>query len=207
MSNNTNPIPTGKMEVIALSVLLTGLIFKIAHWPFAGPMIVISLGTLAAVYTIRGFEIVSYVREEDILDAIENGKFEQKEKPFTLVNIATGILLAITCIGILFRLMYWPFSQPYLSIACVGLPIAFAGLYIARSKSVLKETAKIYLFKSIRVAVFFTVAATLYFTSLKTQIDVENWDDPEMARLKYKAMSNPTNVEYKKEYLEYRKTK
>lgn len=53
---------------------------------------------------------------------------------------------------------------------------------------------------------FFTAAVTLYFTSIKTQIEVENWSDPELAGIKYKYISNPTNEAYRKEYLDYKKT-
>ena len=192
MNNNVSPIPIGKIEIVGLVLFFAGVISRMLHFPFSGPITVISLATLACVYIIGAFEIL----------IIKEG-----EKPYTFLNIATGFLLAIACIGILFRLMYWPFSKIHLTIAYVGLPIVFMGLYVVKEKVVFKETAKMYLLKLIRVTAFFAVAATLYSISLKTQIAIENWDDAEMARLKYKYISNQSNPQYKEEYLQYRKTK
>jgi len=192
MNKNLNPLPTDKMEVIGIVLFLIALTLRFIHLPFSGPLTVISLGTLAMVHVVRGFEMVS---------------FEENENQSNAVNMVTGLVLAIACIGILFRLMYWPFSQMHLTIASFGLPIVFGWLYIVRSKVVYKETSQVYFLKLVRVAVFFALAAMLYSISLKTQIDIENWDDAEMARLKYKYMSNQTNAEYKKEYLDYRNSK
>lgn len=192
MNKNVNPLPTGIMEVIGTILFVVGLVLRMLHLPFSGPLTVISLGTLAMVYVVSGFEILNV---------------KEGEKPYTFLNIATGLILAISCIGILFRLMYWPMSQMHLTIACVGLPIVFIGLYVVKSKVAFKETAKIYSLKLLRVCVVFAFAATLYSISLKTQIDIENWDDAEMARLKYRYISNQKNEAYKKEYLEYRKAK
>lgn len=192
INQNANPLPLAKMEVIGSILFFVGLAFKFAHYPFSGPLTVVSLGTLAIIYWMRSFERVSY---------------EEDEKQDTLVNILAGVSLGISCIGILFRLMYWPGSQNILTIACIGLPIIFCWLFMVRSKVIYKETAQVYFLKLVRVALFFLLAATLYSTSLKTQIDVEQWDDAEMARLKYKHISNPKNVQFKEEYIEYSNSK
>ncbi|WP_299253448.1 hypothetical protein [uncultured Cytophaga sp.] len=192
VNTHLNPLPTGKVEIAGIALFLIALFLRFTHLPFSGPLTVLSLGTLAVIYIIRGFEIIG---------------FQQDEKQFNAVNMITGVILSITCIGILFRLMYWPFSQMHLTIACFGLPIAFGWLFTVRTKVIYKETAHVYFLKLIRVAVFFALAATLYSISLKTQIDIENWDDTKMAELKYKYMSNQNNAQYREEYLEYRKNK
>jgi len=204
--NYENPFPAviARMERIALILFLIGITFKILHYPFAGPMLIISLGTLAIVYAMDGFQLIS--TQYEVLDGFQTESIKQ-ENQSSLLNIVTGLFLSIACIGLLFRLMYWPFSQPYLAIATVGLPVVFCWMFTVRSKVVFEETAKKYLFKMLRITLFFALTATLYSISLKTQIDLENWNDPEMARLKYRALSNPTNKAYKKDYLEYRKTK
>jgi hypothetical protein len=186
------PLPTGLIEKISLVLLPIGLALKLAHIPFAGPILTVALSSLAMAYTIGSFQRAS---------------LKEDEKPFTLLNIATGLILALTCIGILFRLMYWPFGQNHLTIACIGLPIIFGWLFHARKNVVYPETARVYALKSLRVAVFFTLAAILYLTPVKTQIEFEHPDDPEMARLKYKHITNPQNTTYKQEYLDYRNTK
>ncbi|MGN6647317.1 MAG: GldL-related protein [Cytophaga sp.] len=206
MTENSSSFKTNKMEYIGFAALVAGLLMKINHLPFSGPLLIIALGTLAIVFIINGFQRVGAGADysPEVLDVLQE---QREEKQHGVLNIMTGILLAIACIGILFRLMYWPFSKPYLSIATVGLAFVFGWMYFVRSKATTEEIKKKYLFKLIHVAIFFVFAAALNFASLKTQIDVENWNDPELARLKYQYMSNPHNEAYRQEYLDYQKTR
>ena len=206
MAENDNVFKINKIEYISFAAFIAGLVMKFNHWPFAGPVIVLSLGTLAMVFVIGGFQRVNNATAGN-LDLIDELQEQREEKQHGALNIMTGILLAIACIGILFRVMYWPFSKPYLFIATVGLAIVFGWMYFLRSKMTVEEVKKKYLFKLVSVAVFFVLAATLNFISLKTQIDIENWNDPELARIKYRYMSNPHNEAYRQEYLDYQKTR
>ncbi len=206
MAENSNLLKTNKMEYISFAAFIGGLIMKFNHWPFSGPVILVSLGTLAMVFAINGFQRVGSATVSN-LNVLHEIQEKQEEKQHAALNIITGLLLSIACIGVLFRVMYWPFSKPYLSIATVGLAVVFGWMYFVRSKMTDEEMKKNYLFKLVRVALFFVFAATLNFTSLKTQIDIENWHDPELARIKYQYMSNPHNEAYRQKYLDYQKTR
>jgi hypothetical protein len=205
MAENNNLFKTNKIEYISFAAFIAGLIMKLNQLPFSGPILIIALGTLAVFFVINGFQRVDgKLYSTGVLDELQE---EREVKQYGLLNIATGILLAIACIGILFRLMYWPFSKPYLSAATVGLAVVFGWMYFIRSKMTAGEMKRKYLFKLAHVAVFFVFAAALNFTSLKAQIDIENWNDPELARIKYQYMSNPHNETYRQEYLDYQKTR
>ncbi|MDO7741275.1 MAG: gliding motility protein GldL, partial [Flavobacteriales bacterium] len=45
-----------KMYGIGASVVIIGALFKIQHWPGAGPMLVLGLGTEAIIFFFSAFE-------------------------------------------------------------------------------------------------------------------------------------------------------
>jgi gliding motility-associated protein GldL len=45
-----------KLYGIGASVVIVGALFKIMHWPFAGPMLVVGLGTEAIIFLFSAFE-------------------------------------------------------------------------------------------------------------------------------------------------------
>lgn len=45
-----------KVYGLGAAVVIVGALFKIMHWPFAGPMLVVGLGTEAAIFAISAFQ-------------------------------------------------------------------------------------------------------------------------------------------------------
>tara|TARA_B110000503_G_scaffold135913_1_gene217327 strand:- start:16213 stop:16971 length:759 start_codon:yes stop_codon:yes gene_type:complete len=45
-----------KMYGIGASIVIIGALFKIQHWPFAGPMLIVGLGTEAIIFFFSAFE-------------------------------------------------------------------------------------------------------------------------------------------------------
>lgn len=45
-----------KLYGIGASVVIVGALFKIMHWPFAGPMLIVGLGTEAVIFFFSAFE-------------------------------------------------------------------------------------------------------------------------------------------------------
>jgi gliding motility-associated protein GldL len=45
-----------KVYGLGAAVVIIGALFKIMHWPFAGPMLVVGLGTEAAIFAISAFQ-------------------------------------------------------------------------------------------------------------------------------------------------------
>src|SRR5680860_155040 len=46
----------GLLYGLGASVVIIGALFKIMHWPFAGPMLVIGLSTEAVIFAFSAFE-------------------------------------------------------------------------------------------------------------------------------------------------------
>ena len=78
---------------ITLSMMLTGVLFKIMHWPGAG--ILITLGIVLIVLVILPFYFVTSYRS-------------QVEKKNPLYPIVGYITLALILAGALFKIMHWP---------------------------------------------------------------------------------------------------
>src|SRR5690606_13332291 len=45
-----------KLYGIGAAVVIVGALFKIMHWPFAGPMLIAGLGTEAVIFFFSAFE-------------------------------------------------------------------------------------------------------------------------------------------------------
>ncbi len=199
-----------KLEKIIISIALLGILMKFFHIPFAGPILVVSLGTLALLYFPLGFYIL---------------RNEGANKKSGLLNVA-GLLFAIIVIGILYKLMYWPFAGQMLLSGVFGLVILFAVLLFIQKfspssgiekeenlhyKNALLEEEKTEdngdLNKNllIRTTIYLSLGVLFFFTTNAMLIKIQHRDDPEMARLKIQWFENPNNPEYKKLFDDYRR--
>lgn len=91
MKNSTKTI-----GVLALALMAFGAMFKIMHWPFAGIMLAISFVFLTFVF----FPALLYVMYRDVN--------EKKQLGIYVVAFISG---AIFFMGVLFKLMHWPFAN------------------------------------------------------------------------------------------------
>ena len=100
---------------ITLSMMLTGVLFKIMHWPGAG--ILITLGIVLIVLVILPFYFVTSYRS-------------QVEKKNPLYPIVGYITLALILAGALFKIMHWPGAGIMIEVGIGFVILGFTPLYL-----------------------------------------------------------------------------
>lgn len=176
-----------KTEKVFGGIILVGLIFKFMHWPFAGPLLVIGLGTLSMLYLAAGFYFFS---DENI------------KRQNLALSIVSGFALSSACSGILFKLMFWPIGGA-LIMAVITVPTILAITFWLKSKTKRTDLTTYYNNMIVRSAVMTVLVAVFYFTSSVSLIKIIHSDDPEWVRLQTQSYLHPENEEYRKEYKEY----
>lgn len=89
---------------IAIILMCLGYLFKLMHWPGAGPILVLSLGFLSLFYLP-----VYYIYKRKVLN---NWKIR--------LTIGLGIFcLSAFILGVLFKIMHWPGAGPLLVVSMV----------------------------------------------------------------------------------------
>jgi len=176
-----------KTEKVFAGIFLVGLLFKLMYWPFSGVLLVISLGTLAMIYFGGGFYFFS------------DKKISRQNFPLSIIS---GVFLAFVVLGILFKLMYWPFSHIYLLVGTYTTPVLLIITYLLKSKAT--EELKVY-YKNIflRISVWALLCVTFFLTPTSVLLKIQHRNDPELARLKTQLFSDNTNIEYKKQLDDY----
>jgi hypothetical protein len=171
----------------ALGVLfLISLLFRLMHWNGGDFLLLITLSALSLVYFPLSFYFFS-------------GK-NLKDQNVPL-SIAAGLFLSITTTGVLFKQMHWKGSQPLLLIGTVAALVLLVVSLFMKSK----ESASSNYYKQllVRSGVLGGLALVLYFTPMSTLLHIQHWDDAQLAKLKYRSFSNPSNAEYRNELIEY----
>lgn len=176
-----------KTEKALSIVFIFSLLFKLMHWPGAGPLMILSLLGLAFCYFPFGFYFFSY----------KNFKTQNIG-----ISIVFGWLLSVSIIGILFKLMYWPGSGPML---IVGATTAFmlagvAVILFARSTDLLKNYYKNLL---IRTVVLLVISLVCLLIPNSVFINHYYSNEPELKELYLKQQENPQDESIQKEIEEY----
>ncbi|MDF2435669.1 MAG: hypothetical protein K0Q95_45 [Bacteroidota bacterium] len=176
-----------KTEKTLALLFFIGVLFKVMHWPGAGPLIVVSLSTLAILY----FPLAFYFFCDKTI--------KHQNLPLSVVS---GFFLSIIPIGLAFKLQHWPGAQIYLLIGIITSPIILTTVYVLRERAPINLS--VYYNNMLkRTAVSFIFATILYFTPNDRLIIIQHWDDPEFARLKILYFSDPGNAEYERQYNDY----
>lgn len=126
---------------ISLAMIMFGTVFKIMHWPGAGPLLVFGFFILCAVF----FPVAVYV----------NYKNASKKKNLIL-HISVLISGIIFMIGVIFKIMHWPGSGRmlfvgYLSLLFIVLPIL---LLVKIKNAEQKKDKRIYILGIIALTIF-----------------------------------------------------
>ena len=98
------------------AIFTIGLLFKFMHWPYAGELLIASLGGIAIAlleYAIRNRKSKSLTRD--------------------LIYPLLGIVYVL---GMLFKVMHWPGADTMLVISIIGLSFALAEFAFSIRKSV-----------------------------------------------------------------------
>jgi hypothetical protein len=92
------------LGVVTALIIFAGTIFKMNHWPLAGFILVIGLLTLVLVFLplalINHYKAVGYRQN-------------------LLLHIVTWLTCFVVFIGIMFKIMHWPFANTILTIAII----------------------------------------------------------------------------------------
>ena len=81
------------------ATLIVGLLFKFMHWPYAGGLLIVSLGVIAVLL----FEY-----------AIRNRKSKLLSR-----NIIYPLLGVVYVLGMLFKVMHWPGADTMLVVSII----------------------------------------------------------------------------------------
>jgi len=173
-------------KIIAVIAVAAIVAAKILHLPAANIFMVVSLCALALVYA-RGLP--------DVLG-------ENKEQQNFGLNTATGVLLSVACVGILFRLQYWPAGKNMVGLAAIGLPVLIGAVFYFKGKEA-RDLSSYFNRLLLRQAVFGALAIALYVASNKDLLTLQYPNDPEIVRIKSNHFDHPENEAYTKEYMEY----
>jgi len=176
-----------KTEKTLSIIFLVGLIFKLLHWPGAGEILVISLSTIVMLY----FPAAFYFFCDKVI-----------KRQNLALSIVSGLFLSLIPLGILFKIMYWPGGQLYLLIGTVSAPIILTVIYFLKSKTT-ENLATYYNNMFSRTIVLTVLTITFYLIPTATLLNIQYWDDQELARLKTLHYTHPDNEEYKKQHDEY----
>jgi hypothetical protein len=103
------------LGLISAMILSTGVIFKMEHWPAAG--IMITLGTLLLVLIFFPAALINNYKAE--------GNSQNR-----LLYIVTYITCFVVFIGILFKIMHWPYAGVTLLIAIPFPYIVFLPVFL-----------------------------------------------------------------------------
>lgn len=103
----------------SLSLIIVGSLFKIQHWPGAGPFIILGTSIFASIFMVFYF-IHRIMNRQGLVDVLEAVFFCFAVSVFT--------------IGMLFKVLHWPGAGPMLiagmgAFAAIYLPIAFVRFY------------------------------------------------------------------------------
>jgi hypothetical protein len=192
MINSSVQKPTCKFkkmrsEKVAAAVFLVGVLFKLMHWPGAGPLIVVSLSIIAVFYFPLAFYFFC------------DKKIKHQNLPLSIVS---GFFLSLIPIGIAFKLQYWPGAQVYTMLGMITSPIILLVTYFLKKRS--SEELSVYYENMIkRTSILMVLTTILYFTPASTLIKIQHWDDPELARIKIQYFAHPDNEEFKHQYYDY----
>ncbi|HAN78162.1 MAG TPA: hypothetical protein DCQ31_10505 [Bacteroidales bacterium] len=138
-------------------VLVSGVFFKINHWPGAGILMVLGMLLVALVF-LPLFFITSYK--------------EQETKKNVLLFIIGYITLAFLLLGPLFKVMHWPFANVLLFYGPISLAVVFLPTYLVSIFRKANETKTNFIFLIILIGIGLSSLFSLSAVNIsKTAID------------------------------------
>jgi hypothetical protein len=100
---------------LILATMLTGILFKIMHWPASGILITMGIG-LIILLVLPYYLITNYRKQE--------------EKKNSIYPIVGYITLALILAGALFKIMHWPGAGMMIEVGIGFVILGFTPLYL-----------------------------------------------------------------------------
>lgn len=174
-----------KTEIIAAIIAIIGFIFKLFLWPGGGPLIVISLSTLAVVYYF-GFAFLNNIRFRHIFKKESyNGM-----RPLRIIGtLGAGFSLSAVLMGIMYKIQSWPMAQTNLAVGMFFLiVVVIVGLpkYLSTKSDYLKQVFKRAVIIGGLGLIFIVLPQTVW-------IDIEYRNHPAYRDAFKRALAEPSN--------------
>lgn len=109
-----------RAEIILGVLAVLGTFFYIVNYPLGAVTIIISLLMLSCLYFCFSFALFNKIQFADIF---KKDSFAKISASKVIIAIGTGIALSIILIGILFKILRWPFSNQNLLIGGIMILI------------------------------------------------------------------------------------
>lgn len=181
--HSSNNVRILEKTLVMLAAL--GLVTKELFMPDGSVLFILGMTVLGSLYLFFGWMVL---RER-----------ESKTMKLSLAAPA-GIVLAIACMGIMFKLQLWPGGDNCLLFALVTLITISAAAIHLRNKAKAEDPLLSKFYRNVlqRSIPFLVLAASLLFVSENTLIKFHYRNDPEFARLYILVRENPGNEQYQK---------
>jgi hypothetical protein len=101
--------------IILINLQLAGVIFKISHWPGAG--VLLSLSVVLMVFLFFPIALITSYKQH-------------KDKSQLHLYIIAYLTIAFTSLGMLFKIMHWPYARDMLIIGLLLPFILFLPFYV-----------------------------------------------------------------------------
>lgn len=180
-----------KLEKIIGLLAIGSVILKLLLIPYSGILLSISTMTLAMLYYPLGFALFNGVQVRKILKKESyNGK-----STFKIIGaVGVGLALSILCIGILFKLQNYPFSDTNLKAGIFLTIIALLIVIIRLAKT------KNSFYKKIlnRIVIIGGIGLLFLFVSDLQIVKIKYRNHPEYIKAYESYLKNPDNEETQK---------
>ena len=177
-----------KTEITILTISIIAIALNFFLVPGGSVLTVFSLGFLATIYFYFGFALFNDIRLRNIF---KKASYKDIASPRIVGAIGAGVALAITAIGILFKLLSWPGASLNLGAGLLGLIIVFIIWTIKYFNN--KSNFYLPIFK--RAGLFGVLGLVLLLTPKSTFIDIKYRNHVNYANALKNSIADPTNEE------------
>lgn len=140
-------------ERIFISLALIGFAFRLLHFPLASMLLILGISGLAIMYMYLTLPVLHGVPLRNML---KKEAYQPTSPKRLLGSILSGVSLALTLMGIMFYLQFWPHYHLHLYVGVGGLSIA---IIVAASRFTAANAFYRRLYQRIIPVAFFGLAA------------------------------------------------
>jgi hypothetical protein len=175
-------------EKIAAALAVIAICLSLLAWPGGGPLLVLSLSFLAILYYPFGALLFNGIRLRNVLSKPSYAGINRSR---LLAGAGIGLILAMLCLGMLFKWQIWPGAQAILNIGLLlSAVVLLLLLFKARSAQGFREFA---VKAGKRIVILGTLAFLLFFTPSMQLIAWHYSDQPELLEAWEAHLSDPDN--------------
>lgn len=176
-----------KLEIVLICTILFGVIWKLLDYPFGNNIIILSVLILSCLYFCLGIVLFNDIGIKKIF---KKESYKGISALRVIGSVWTGMVLSLVLLGILFRLMMWPFASQNLIVGVLGLLVSLVPVFV---KFVQKRSDfyKVMFFRTIGYTI---VGVSLYFSGTFF-LELKYGDYPEYIEVVKKLNEDPNNTE------------